>query len=90
MRESYIKMRNAQILDNNWLWQYYKQNGGVVNDPEDFIDLFLNEQTTINMGGQLFVQKHPRDLSRFFSDMDKKFELITLWDKEGNFLKVVA
>ena len=32
----YIKMRNSQRLDNNWLWQYYLENGGKIKIKKSF------------------------------------------------------
>lgn len=89
MKEKYIKMRNAQKLDNQWLWEYYKQEGGKLNNPQEFIKHFYNIVETINVGGEIFEQKMKRDLSSFFSDMDRKFELQTLWNSDGSFIKVV-
>lgn len=82
-------MRNSQKLNNNWLWEYYKQNGGKLNDPQQFIDLFYYEIQTVEMGGQIFEQRTNRDLSNFFPCMDIKFKLQILCDKEGKFIKVV-
>jgi hypothetical protein len=88
--EGYIKMRNAQKLDNDWLWKEYKENGGTINDPNEFLNSFYFEETPIIVNGQkVGVQKANKDLSNFFNDMDRKFGLNTLWDKEGNFIKVV-
>ena len=39
----------------------------------------------INFG----YQKIERDLNSFFSDMDRKLEVRTLWDSNNNFIKVV-
>ena len=42
------------------------------------------------MNGRNFgYQKIERDLSSFFSDMDRKLEVRTLWDSNNNFIKVV-
>ena len=89
-KQTYIKMRNSQELDNNWLWTYYKQEGGKLNDPQEFLKHFYIETTPIVVNGQYFGdQQVNRDLSEFFNDMDRKFGLTTLWSKEGEFLKVV-
>ena len=40
----YIKMRNSQRLDNNWLWQYYLENGGKIKNKEEFLDNFYYEK----------------------------------------------
>jgi hypothetical protein len=90
MKEQYISQRNAQILDDDWLWKYYKENGGILNSQNTFIDYFYNEKVRFNINGESFIQKQQRDLSKFFLEMDKKFKLTTLWDKEGNFIKVVV
>ena len=40
-------------------------------------------------GRNLGYQKIERDLSSFFSDMDRKLDVRTLWDTNNNFIKVV-
>jgi hypothetical protein len=88
--EGYIKMRNAQELDNNWLWRHYKENGGTLNDPNEFLNNFYFEEMPIIVNGhKVGAQKTNKDLSSFFSDMDRKFGLTTLWGKDGSFIKVV-
>lgn len=82
-------MRNSQKLDNNWLWEYYKQNGGKLNDPQQFINLFYYEIQTVEMGGQIFEQRTNKDLSYFFPCMDIKFNLQILCNEDGDFIKVV-
>jgi hypothetical protein len=83
-------MRNTQELDDNFLWQYYKSEGGKINNPEEFLDLFYYETTPIVVNGRNFGhQKTNRDLSNFFHCMDKVFNLTTLWDIDGTFLKVI-
>lgn len=89
MKEGYIKMRNSKKLNNNWLWEYYKQNGGKINNPQQFIELFYYEITHIDMGGQVFEQRTNRDLSSFWTDMDHKFNLQILYTKDDKFIKVV-
>lgn len=89
-REKYIKIRNFQKLDNAWLWEYYKEQGGKLTNVDEFIEHFYIIQSPIQVHGvTVGYQKANRDLSRFFEDMDKKFGLQTLWDKEGKFIKVV-
>lgn len=90
MKEAYITMRNKQELNNNWLWQYYKMNGGVINNPQEFIDYFYNDEVPIKIKGKVIgYEKVPRDLSQFFHCMDKVFNLTTLWGVDNNFIKVV-
>lgn len=90
MRDKYIRMRNSQELDENFLWGYYKEQGGKINNPEEFLDLFYFETTPITVNGRAFGhQKKDRDLSDFFHCMDKVFNLTTLWSTDGTFIKVV-
>ena len=90
MKQGYINMRNKQELDNAWLWEYYKSNGGYLNSPDEFIEHFYFEKSPIQVNGKTVgFKKANRDLSHFFSDKDRKFELQTLWSKEGTFIKVV-
>ena len=86
----YIKMRNSQRLDNNWLWQYYLENGGKIKNKEGFLENFYYEKIPVQMNGRNFgYQQIERDLSSFFSDMDRKLDVRTLWDSNNNFIKVV-
>lgn len=90
IKEKYIKVRNSQKLDNNWLWEYYKQEGGKITDPNEFIETFyITQEPMILHGMTVGHQRAERDLGNFFNDMDKKFGLTTLFDKEGNFIKVI-
>lgn len=89
-KESYIKMRNSQKLDNKWLWEYYKEQGGKITSPNEFIEQFYIIQSPIQVNGiTVGYQRTERDLGNFFNDMDKKFGVHTLWSKEGNFIKIV-
>lgn len=86
----YIKMRNSQRLDNNWLWQYYLKNGGKIKNKEEFLENFYYEKIPVQINGRNFgYQQIERDLSSFFSDMDRKLDVRTLWDVNNNFIKVV-
>lgn len=89
-KEKYIKVRNSQKLDNQWLWEYYKQEGGKITDPNEFIENFYIVQKPIVLHGVIVgYQRADRDLGNFFNDIDKKFGLTTLWGKNGDFIKVV-
>jgi len=89
-REKYIKIRNSQKLDNTWLWDYYKEQGGKITDVNEFLEYFYTVQEPIQLHGIVVGhQRGKRDLSQFFSEIDKKLELTTLWDKDNNFVKVV-
>lgn len=75
-------MRNSQKLDNNWLWSFYKEQGGKIADSNEFLAHFYFIQSPIQFNGQVVgYEKTQRDLSNFFSDMDKKLELTTLWEE---------
>jgi hypothetical protein len=90
LKSTYITMRNKEKIDNNFLWKYYKEQGGKLDNPQEFINHFYTIETPIIIHGQnLGSQRQNRDLSNFFSDMDGKFELTTLWSADGKFLKVV-
>jgi hypothetical protein len=90
IKEKYIKIRNSQKLDNTWLWEFYKEQGGKMTDVNQFIENFFIVQEPIKLHGHVVgYQRGNRDLGNFFSEMDKKMELITLWGESGNFIKVV-
>lgn len=89
--KEYIKMRNSQQLDDNFIFKYYLENGGKVKNKEQFLDIFYFNSTPLEVNGQILgYQKTNRDLSTFWEDMDRKFGLQTLWSKDGNFIKVVS
>lgn len=91
IKERYIKMRNSQKLNNTWLWEYYRSEGGKLTDVNEFIENFYIVQEAIQVHGHTVgYQRGNRDLSNLFGDMDKKMELTTLWDKDGKFVKVVG
>ena len=59
-------------------------------NKEEFLDNFYYEKIPVQMNGINFgYQKIERDLSSFFSDMDRKLEVRTLWDSSNNFIMVV-
>ena len=90
IKERYIAIRNSQKLDNTWLWDFYKEQGGKMTDINEFIEYFYIIQQPIQMHGiTVGHQRANRDLSSFFSEMDKKMGLTTLWDKDNNFIKVI-
>lgn len=91
IKERYIQMRNSQKLDNAWLWEYYKSEGGKeFTNMNDFLENFYIVQQPIELHGHVVgYQRANRDLRGFFEYMDKKFELTTVVNKEGNFIKVV-
>ncbi len=83
-------MRNTQTIDDDFIFEYYLENGGKIKNREKFLDCFYYINTSIIINGRaLGHTKSERDLSYFFEDMDRKYELQTLWDINGNFLKVV-
>ena len=89
--KGYIEMRNKQKLDNNWLWKHYKNKGGLINNPQEFLENFYYDQRPIVVNGmKVGFERMNRDLSNFFSDMDRQFKLNTLWSKDGVFIKVVG
>ena len=62
----YIKMRNSQRLDNNWLWQYYLENGGKIKNKEEFLDNFYYEKIPVQMNGINFgYQKNRKRFKQF-------------------------
>ena len=83
-------MRNSKKLDNNWLWSYYRENGGKLQDPQEFLQNFYYVKTPVTINGRVLAYNSDnRDLSNFLSDMDRKFELQILLDVNGEFVKVV-
>lgn len=87
--EGYIKMRNSQKLDNNWLWSLYREQGGKITNSNEFLAHFYFIQSPISFNGEVIgYEKTQRDLSGFFTEMDGKFGLQTLWSAENKFIKV--
>jgi len=89
MRDSYIRMRNARQIDINWFFKYYKSQGGTA-EPELFYELFEYERIDkIEVPGGYMENKIPRNKDKLIQDVDRMFELTTLYDQNGKFLKIV-
>lgn len=73
MKTRYIIMRNSKTINNRWFWEFYKENGGMLDDWNQFSMLFFR---SINIDEVLY-------------NLDKRFELTTLFGKDGVFVKVV-
>lgn len=73
MKTRYIVMRNSKTINNRWFWEFYKENGGMLDDWNQFSMLFFR---SINIDEVLY-------------NLDKRFELTTLFGKDGVFVKVV-
>jgi hypothetical protein len=88
MRDTYIKMRNSGKLDINWFYQYYRSEDGKA-DPQTFFDIFEYDTQKVQVPGGFIENRVPRDKKPILDHLDKKFQLTTLYSKEGKFLKVV-
>lgn len=73
MKTRYIIMRNSKTINNRWFWEFYKENGGMLDDWNQFSMLFF----------QSF------NVDEVLQSLDKRFELTTLFGKDGVFVKVV-
>jgi hypothetical protein len=73
LKQEYIKIRNSNTLDINFLYKHYLEN--CKNSPVDF-STFV----------QVMQFGNPNDL---YSALDKAYNLTTIFNKEGVFLKVI-
>jgi hypothetical protein len=91
MKEQYIQMRNKQELDNRFLWNYYKEQGGKMQNPNEFLNYLLYTEENIEMQGFVVGKKTVlRDFTPILNYLDKQFNLTVLYNKDGNFIKVIA
>lgn len=78
LRQQYIKERNSKQHSWQWLFQFYKEKGGLLNTMEEFSNIF-------NAIGGI-----TQDV---LNHIDSHFKLVTLHEKSekgmGAFIKVV-
>ena len=84
--QEYINMRNSKNFDLNVFWKMYKSEGGILQNPQEFMNQFLHE--TQNLGGMEIRTKRDRDT--ILNDIDVKLGLTILFDKNGQFIKIVS
>lgn len=72
MKESYINLRNNRDYNANWFYNYYMQQGG---------DKRLDFTSFINLFNFM-------NLDECLNHLDKEFNLTTLLDKNGGFIRV--
>ena len=89
MRDKYIKMRNSGKMDINWFYQYYQKEASQKLDPQTFFDVFEYDTQKVQVPGGFIENRVPRNKQSIIEHLDKKFELTTLYSKEGQFLKIV-
>jgi hypothetical protein len=73
LKQEYIKIRNSNTLDINFLYKYYLEN--CKSNPVD-LSTFVKVMQFGN----------PNDL---YSALDKSYNLTAIFNKEGVFLKVI-
>lgn len=81
-------MRNAGKVDANWFYKYFLENGGKAT-PQDFYDNFFYHIEKITVPGGFMEHRIDRDIRPIIEHLDKKFELTLLFDKQGEFIKIV-
>lgn len=89
MREKYLKMRNSKKIDNNFFWEYYKNKGGVITNPNKFFEIMYYENKEIQNGFFTSHEVVQRDLTPILSHLDKEFNFTVLYGEDGNFIKVI-
>ena len=73
MKERYIKMRNDRVIDWQFLYDYMLSKG------------FNLGVESFNAGAQHLMIK----INDILEQLDHEYELTTLYDKQGNFIKVI-
>lgn len=82
-------MRNSSKWDLKWFYKYFLENGGNLSQY-DFYDNFQFEVEKIKVAGGYVENRRERDLQPIIAHLDRKFELTMLFDKSGEFIKVVV
>jgi hypothetical protein len=88
IKQQYIQMRNAGNIDVNWFYRYFMEEGGKAT-PQDFFDNFYYRIEKVPVPGGFVEHREERDLRPILTHLDKKFDLTLLFDKTGQFLKIV-
>ena len=86
LRERYIKMRIKGVYDTSWFFEYYKSEGGKMNNFAEFEDYFNYE--TIKVHGYV-MGKNQRNHAETLEFLDKKLGLHLLLDKDGKLIKII-
>lgn len=74
MKERYIEMRNSKILDWQFIYEYAISKGFTLGVQE------------FNVGAGYLNM----DINFVLERLDREYELTLLFDKQGNFIKVVT
>ena len=74
MKERYIKMRNEKIIDWQFIYDYSISKGYKGN-----VETFNQAANYLNMF-----------MVGILDSIDKEYELTTLYDKQGIFIKVIT
>lgn len=88
-KQQYIKMRNEGKYDIKFFYNYYISQGGVMTDPQQFTQNFLNKLVQHPMMHGMMINEGERDKEAIKAHMDSVFGLTILMDSEGKFIKVV-
>lgn len=81
-------MRNSGHIDIHWFYRYFTDQGGKAA-PGDFFDNLYYRIEKVPVPGGFVEHKEERDLRPILEHLDKKFELTLLFDKAGQFIKIV-
>jgi hypothetical protein len=73
MKEQYINIRNSKQYDATWFYKYFIENGG---SKSVNINQFLQSFNFLN-------------LNQVLEFLDRKFDLTVLYNKNGEFIRVV-
>lgn len=79
-------MRNSKQFNLQVFWKMYQNEGGLLKNPQEFSKHFLYE---IQMLGDGMEMRTNRDRNIILDGIDAKLGLSILYDKQGQFLKVV-
>lgn len=83
--QEYIEMRNSKRFDIGVFWRMYQSEGGKLQNPQEFMNHFLHEIQYLE-GMEI---RATRDRDAILSGIDTKLGLSILYDKNGQFLKII-
>lgn len=83
--KEYIEMRNNKGYNLNVFWKMYKSEGGTLTNPQDFMNHFLYD-IQVHEGVEV---RMTRDINNILLGIDSKLNLTSLFDADGQFIKIV-
>jgi hypothetical protein len=82
-------MRNSGKINEQLMFKFYLESGGDIKNFNEFRELFYIDRQKVDVMGHSMYNEKERDLGELLNNLDKKFEVTTLWSLDGEFLKAI-